>query len=439
MIFHFEIFRRKILKWNKDNFLRHAAITLAGTKLSDFFNFLYRLAMARLLTVEDYGVFNALISFLAVAVQIFAPFQPAFTRFVAERMSLHDYEGARSLLRRAFAALAVFAAAIFLLFLLAAPALAGFLRLERSGYAVMVGFLVALTVLAAVPGAFLQGAQRFTALSAIAAGSSLGKLLIGTALVLGGVGIYGALGGFVAGSLIILIGAGLVAVVYFSRFPAVHPGAAPAPLAPVFKYCVPTSAVLGSFWALTTVDVFLVKRFFPPREAGFYSFAQMVGMIILFLPGAISIVVFPKATSAHARKETGGPLLRKGLLLTGAICGACTAACALFPETVLRVLAGRVEGPSVPLVGLFALAMSFYALAGLNLLYHLAVRRTSVAVPVLALAAGEAAAIWFHHPSLVAVVRTVAVFAVMTFLASLAMLKLPNYPRAAPPPADNSV
>ncbi|MCX6350038.1 MAG: oligosaccharide flippase family protein, partial [Candidatus Aureabacteria bacterium] len=187
------------MKWNKDNFLRHAAITLAGTKLSDFFNFLYRLAMARLLTVEDYGVFNTLISFLAVASQFLAPFQPAFTRFVAERVSLHDYEGARSLLRRAFAALAVFAAAIFLLFLLAAPALAGFLRLERSGYVVMVGTLVALTVMAAIPGAFLQGAQRFTALSAIAAGSSLGKLLIGTALVLGGVGIYGALGGFVAG------------------------------------------------------------------------------------------------------------------------------------------------------------------------------------------------------------------------------------------------
>jgi O-antigen/teichoic acid export membrane protein len=426
MKFHFEIFRKKISKWNKDDFLLHSAITLAGTKLGDVFNLLYRLAMARLLSVGEYGVFNTLISFLAVAVQFLSPFQPAFTRFIAERVSLRDYGGARSLVRRSQFRLLIFAALILVLFWVAAAPISSFFRLERPGYVALVGLLLSLAIAAAVPSAVLQGTQQFTALAAIAAASPLAKLALGTALVLAGTGIFGALAGFVAGSLFILVAAAIVMTRNIVRWPPASPSAPPVSLVPVIKYCVPTSVVLGSFWALTTIDIFLVKRFFTPEQAGYYSLAQMVGMIILFLPGAISLVVFPKATSAQARRESSGHLLFKGILIAGAICGACTAACALFPETTLRILAGRAEEGSIPLVGFFALAMSFYALASITLMYHLAVRRTAVAVPVLVLAAAEAAVIWLRHPSLAAVVRTVAVFAVVTFGVSLAMLRLPR-------------
>jgi len=430
MKFHFEIFRRKISKWNKDDFLLHSAITLAGTKLGDIFNLLYRLAMARLLPVEEYGVFNTLISFMAVAVQFLSPFQPAFTRFIAERVSLGDYGGARSLVRRSLVRLALFGALVFVLFWAASGPISSFLRLERTGYLTAVGLLLALSIAAAVPAAVLQGTQQFTALSAIAAASPLAKLALGTALVLAGAGIFGALAGYVAGTLFVLASAAIVMAKSVVRWPPAAASARPSSLVPVLSYCIPTSVVLGSFWALTSIDVFLVKRFFSPEEAGFYSLAQMVGMIILFLPGAIAIVVFPKATSAHARKESSGSLLGKGLLITAVICGVCTAACALFPEATLRLLAGRAEARSVPLVGLFALAMSFYALCNLTIFYHLAVRRTAVAVPLLLLAVAEAAAIWFHHPSLPAVVRLVAVFALTTFGVSLAMLK---YPAHSPP------
>ncbi len=425
--------RRKLSKWNRDNFLLHSAITLAGTKLGDAFNLLYRLAMARLLSVEEYGAFNALISFLAVAVQFLSPFQPAFTRFIAERVSLKDYGGARSLIRRSQSRLLLFAALILILFWAASAPLSAFFRLEKAGYVSVVGLLLALSIAAAVPSGVLQGTQQFVALSAIAAVAPLSKLVLGTALVLAGAGIFGALSGFVAGALLILAAAAIVMARRAARWPPAPASAPEESLVPVLKYCVPTSVVLGSFWALTSLDVFLVKRFFTPEEAGCYSLAQMVGMIILFLPGAISTVVFPKATSARARREPSAHLLRKGLLIAGAICSVCTAACALFPAATMTVLSGRAPPRSLPLVGLFALAMSFYSLASITLMYHLAVRRTAVAVPVLLLAAAEAAAVWFHHPSLAAVVRIVAAFAVLTFGASLAMLKLPQSDRSDQP------
>ena len=429
MKFHRASLRAQLARWNKDDFLLHSAITLAGSKLGDVFNLLYRLAMARLLTVGEYGVFNTLVSFLAVAVQFLSPFQPAFTRFIAEKVGLGDFGAARSLARRSLARLAAFAALVFVVVWAASGPVSAFLRLERTGYLTVVGLLLSLAIAAAVPSAVLQGNQQFAALAAIAAASPLAKLALGTALVLAGMGIFGALAGFVAGALLILVAAAAVMARSVARWPAAA-AARPESLVPVLKYCVPTSVVLGSFWALTSIDVFLVKRFFTAEDAGFYSLAQMVGMIILFLPGAISMVVFPKATSAHARRESSLPLLRKGLLIAAAICGACTVACALFPEATLRVLAGRAEERSIPLVGIFALAMSFYALSSLMLFYHLAVRRTAVAVPILALAAAETAAIWFHHPTLSAVVRLVAVFAVLTFGASLAMLKLPPSDRS---------
>ena len=54
---------------------------------------------------------------------------------------------------------------------------------------------------------------------------------------------------------------------------------------------------------LTNIDLILVKHFFTPIEAGYYSIAQMVGKIILILPIPIVTVMFPKLSSLDGREE----------------------------------------------------------------------------------------------------------------------------------------
>jgi len=85
-----------------------------------------------------------------------------------------------------------------------------------------------------------------------------------------------------AGPVTLLIAGYFLAARYFARRVSAGEESHRVSLRPIYAYCLPVSAMLISFTILTNSDVTLVKKFFSPLEAGYYSVAQMVGKIILF-------------------------------------------------------------------------------------------------------------------------------------------------------------
>ncbi|HPQ67174.1 MAG TPA: hypothetical protein PLI51_10645, partial [bacterium] len=178
---------------------------------------------------------------------------------------------------------------------------------------------------------------------------------------------------------------------------------------PVYRYYLPTGLVLVSFTVLTNMDVTLVKRFFSPLEAGYYSVAQMIGKIILFLPWAVSMVVFPKATTAAVEARSSFPYLLKGLGLTALFCGAGVGVCLVSPSLVLFLLTGKTAPEAVALVVPFATAMSLYALLWLTVYYNLSIHNTRFIAPLVAGAAVQTAIIYFRHPTLLSILHVMNV------------------------------
>ena len=114
----------------------------------------------------------------------------------------------------------------------------------------------------------------------------------------------------------------------------------------VYHYFLPVGITLLCFMILTNVDLILVKHFFTPIEAGYYSIAQMVGKIILFLPIPVVMVMFPKLV-CHCRGQGQAQeslsILKQSLmiaLLFSALGRSFVGF--LFPSLIIRILSGKV-------------------------------------------------------------------------------------------------
>ena len=81
----------RVKKLLKDDLVKHTAIVFLGTSLAGFFGLLYHLVSVRLLTPEDYGTFNALISLVMFASMTVSPFGTSLTRFFTEYIARKDF------------------------------------------------------------------------------------------------------------------------------------------------------------------------------------------------------------------------------------------------------------------------------------------------------------------------------------------------------------
>jgi len=191
-------------------------------------------------------------------------------------------------------------------------------------------------------------------------------------------------------------------------------------LAPIYKYFLPVSLAMISFTILTNIDVILVKHFFSPLKAGYYSIAQMVGKIFLFLPSALAVVIFPKSTEAYINQTHSQRILYKSLLMASIFCGIGIILCFSFPDFILKILTSKPNQVSSNLVGLFSLTMSFYACLWIVINFSLATHNLKFVLPISCIAILEAITIYFYHPTLKSILGIMLFFS----LGSLILLSL---------------
>ena len=187
----------------------------------------------------------------------------------------------------------------------------------------------------------------------------------------------------------------------------------------VYKYFLPAFIALSSSAMLTNTDIVLVKHFFSPDQAGIYSVAQMIGKIILFLPTAITMVMFPKLSENFTRNEKTTPMLKKCLLFTAGICFSASAIFILFPQFFLKLLAGRVPEGCLVLIAPFAISMSFFALNNVFLFYYLSAHNSRVVFLFLICAFAQIGLIFIFNNSLVQVLYVLIGCAVTLFIINL--------------------
>jgi O-antigen/teichoic acid export membrane protein len=337
-------------------------------------------------------------------------------------------EHVRYLLRHALAHLGVAALMATALYAAAIPLVDRALNLQAPGPAIALIPVVGLSFLIPVVLGALQGMDRFIAFGLMSLAIAAARITFGVPWVEAGGGAGGAIGGQGAGMFVVLL---IALWLLRGQLDRRGTGAATAGLRrrPNAR-ALSASAAFIAFALICNLDILLAKLYLPADEVGIYAALVTLAKVVIFLPGAIAVIVVPNAARAQPESAERKRVLRIAALLVLATTAIVAVPAALAPGFVIELMFGAqyvaAADGVLPIVA---------AGAGMALLYLLVVysvtiqdRRWSWVLVAGVVVQIVAISVLHGSPEQVAVAQAVAVASVLVVneLAFHSLLRRPR-------------
>jgi len=221
--------------------------------------------------------------------------------------------------------------------------------------------------------------------------------------------------GFMAGVL-----AGSVTVLLIAMWQTRSLWAGPAgPFAfgPFIREVTPLMIGFGACQLLFCFDTIVVRRFFGDAEGAWYASAGTMARALMWLVLPLVSVMFPKLVHSSTKSQKSN-VFGLTLLLTAGMAIAAGVGLSLLGGIAVKIVFGadRVDG-TMAIVPWFAGAMVPLTLANVVVNALLAKADLRVVPWLAVLAIGYAVTLWMWHPSLQAVLQTLAAFTTALFIA----------------------
>jgi O-antigen/teichoic acid export membrane protein len=294
---------------------------------------------------------------------------------VARDLSLGRRDEVTARARQGVAISLAIATGLALVLLAATPLIKRVLEIDASLPVVLTAVLTIPSLLAPALWGAAQGLQRFAVISGTASlGASL-RLAFLAALIPLGLTVDGALAVTVVASVVTAL-ATVVLLAPVLRRPAIPVRHSNLEF---LRETVPVAVGTLAVTALTTIDLLVAKIVLPSTEAGEYGGASLVGRLILYVPATIATVLLPKVTSRAAVERDTADILRASLAVTVGISLLATLVLATLPRLVLDASFGSEFEDAAPLLWLFGIAMTQYAVLNVLLIHDLGHHSSRVA------------------------------------------------------------
>ena len=338
----------------RDSLTKYMGVMFIASMLANVANYFFHIFMSRALGPGDYGILASLSSlFLILSVPI-GTIQTTVAKYTSHFKALENYIRISQLFSTSLKKLFLIGIVSFLIFIGFSKYIASFLQTPSLLPIIIIGTCLPVSFILPLIWGELQGLQEFNYLGSNIVLQAFSKLALGILLVYLGWRVNGALLGYVLSPLIAFSFAIIYLLHIFQRqknaensqetfqdskhfqkldstieysskdsFPKeiLNFSEKQIGLPNIFIYSLPVALTILCFTLLTNGDVLLVKHFFVPYQAGYYSAASIVAKIIIYLPGAIGIVMFPKTSELYALNQDSLGVLKKSLLYTVIICG----------------------------------------------------------------------------------------------------------------------
>jgi len=406
----------KFLKF-KDEFIKYTGLMFIGISLFNLFNLFYHLFMVRYLPPIEYGHLNTLLAlFMLISVPA-GTVQTTITKFISSFQVQNKYDRTRGLLRHLLLLMFIIGFSFFLLISLGSRLISSFLQISSYGLVILFGLGLLFAMVIPVPWGGLQGLQKFGSLTFNLIINGALKFFLGVLFVVSGFGVSGAMGAIALSYFITTLFSLLMLEIYLPKEESMARqeqnanGSGPSYISEVYLYFFPVGVTLLCFMVLTNIDLILVKHFFTPIDAGYYSIAQMVGKIILFLPLPIIMVMFPKLSSLEAQGKRTLSTLGQNLRIAGLFCIIAAMLGLLFPSFIIRILSGKVYSECIPLVRFFSVNMTFFSLTLILLYYQLSTHERWFLYPLFFSTLIQTGLIVLFHKTLTQVLLVVGITA----------------------------
>jgi len=252
----------------------------------------------------------------------------------------------------------------FLITLLA-PLIRDFLQLHYPGGVYVVALTVPFLLLLSVAKGGFQGMQKFVMLGVFRIVEPAIQIMVGTGLVIAGLGATGGIMGTAAG----IFTAGVIGI---------------GVLKPSFKrsdtifiktknqgsrYLFQIGFFITFVTSFTNLDILLVKHYFNHTDSAQYIAASFMSKILFLSAVSIGFALFPKTASQE--KDVGGDLLVKSLVYFSIFAVPFVVFCSLFPAWVVNLFYGSKYTETAMFLPKMLLAYSFIGFSFLVFMYRL--------------------------------------------------------------------
>jgi O-antigen/teichoic acid export membrane protein len=410
--------------WSGTGVFASGSVVLAGSLAVNFINYIFTLLLGRMLPLSEFGeaiVFLNLFTIISVPALVIAAYVSREVPLFKVRGRAEVREFLRTFRKYATGAVVV----LWILFLLAVPAIAGYLGIAELKIFIF-SLLIPLLAASALQAGALQGLLAYTALVRQNITGALTKLLTVVILVGTGFMVFGVLVALIVAQFIILwygyftVRAALRKVADSEL--AVHARASleTHDIRTVGRALLPVFIAILFLALFVNLDVILAKHYLSAAAAGEYGALATLGKIIIYGAGDIPMIILPLVSTALALKNgRERQLFLTTLGLTAGIAFVLVAAFYLFPHLLIGALFGERFSDLAPWLGLFSMAMAGTVLASIFINYFIAVRNLSFILPLAIGIAAKVVLISRYHDSIgtIAVAVTASAFLLLTMLA----------------------
>ena len=400
--------------------VRAGVIVFIGIAVANAGNYLFQLIAARWLGPGPYGDLAALIAVAALITLPLGGIQAAVAREVAtlEAEKRHGLAAAR--IRHALGLALVVGAIAAALLIVSSGLIRQLLDIASLPAVVMTMALVAPAFLMPLLVGWLQGVQRFGLLSATLSVGPLVRIVLLVALLAAGKGVAGAVGATLVASAAALVVP--LATLRGNVGRGIPRAAGRFDWMTGLRRSFPVVVGLLAVTALSTIDVVVANIALGEQQAGIYGSASLISRVILYLSAAVVTVLLPKVSERSALQLDTKAILSASLLATAALAAVATIVYTLFANTIVSLTVGSEYADAAPLLWIFALAMSGYALLNVLLFNDLGRGGTAMVKLLVLGTVGQLVGLAIFHDSVWQLVTVSVVSATLLLLIHEALI-----------------
>ncbi|MBU0907094.1 MAG: oligosaccharide flippase family protein [Nanoarchaeota archaeon] len=350
------------------SFLKGSLILLISFNIFNVLNFLYNFAMARILSVAEYG---ALASIMALLILISMP-SDAIQNTITKYVNLNNSPGKiKNILRKSLRKAFLLSLMVFALYAVVAIPLSGYLNIGYFALATG-GLMIFASMLSPVTRGALLGEKKFNALGWNMIVEGVLKIVLGVLLVLFFTSIgwsifrlHGALLGAVAGALFaFLLTFVSLKKIFFTREEK-------ADVRHIYGYARPAFFVTLAIFAFIGLDILVARAVFDPDTAGAYAIASVLAKIIFYGTIPVSRAMFPLSSEQANQKKNPRKILFYSSFMVLGLTVIAMVVLWLFPQALIYLFSGKDIPMAKNILFYLGLATSLLSLANLFLIYRL--------------------------------------------------------------------
>ena len=343
-----------------------AAMLFTATVIGSGLDFLFHVFMARNLDVNSYSELAALMSMLMILSLPMRTVHNIMTRFVTQFIARNEPAKISWLMVRMTIITLIIGTVFMVAMFLLTPFIVDLFSLSSPLLVIILAIGVVFKLIWGVFIGVNQAFEMFGWMSIQQILAAVSKIVVGVVVVLLGYGVGGAFtaAAFAAGAALAIAALPVLKHITKERIPF--------EMRRVGLYAMPSLVAALSFGTLTNVDLIAVRVFIEGDVAGQFAAASQLSKLLVFIPGAVGTVLFPKVTAAMETGNDPLPIFKKAALWSLLLCVTPTILIALMPEFVMEIVYGEAYVGAAGVLVILCMAMTLFGLASLFMVFGLA-------------------------------------------------------------------